>query len=604
MSFSGHPDWRAPMQIGERVAYAAYDRPGAFVLPPTQLAAQTLDESPPLRLDIFQQDRGSAGLERYSILSLALAAQFGLDAARQAAFDAAQNVALSPLPVEGGWLRLNAVQALDLPASLGELLPLDAASLGSMGLALRMDSAATDLFVAALQRGLLAIGAQAWLRVRGVADRLPLTMSFDPAALLTAIKSLGNGAATVDHALLRQRLIDAPQTLGLGLAATSGDILKQPLADAVLDRIVARFATPQPSAADAPTGVRLVFDEAAMRSGTVQWNLAEPLLTPRLFAIEADPLGPLRTLPAGELHDTVVRRHDVRALASGWRTVTVRPNLPQRRIGVVSTQVELQLPAKPPARMFTIKTSTPLAASDRPISVDLRLSPKEALSYQWQTTAVVLSDGRAESIKGPVRKSEREHLLIDAEDFGLRFVPVEAEPAFLAQADVEVECVGTRKGRAWSVRGVLDDVSPSLAFAIPADVQDAQLRASARSRQDGRSCTMAPVDADSLRLDAFSFEGSGSRELELSCEFDDAAAQLVIEIAPEDGTEQPARRRLLKFTRTTPRTHWTWLALSPFRSGYRWRWTAQSPWSEVLQPDTPLRLRSSDASRTNNGAGT
>jgi len=300
----------------------------------------------------------------------------------------------------------------------------------------------------------------------------------------------------------------------------------------------------------------------------------------------------------------VVRRHDVRALASGWRTVTVRPNLPQRRIGVVSTQVELQLPAKPPARMFTIKTSTPLAASDRPIAVDLRLSPKEALSYQWQTTAVVLSDGRAESIKGPVRKSEREHLLIEAEDFGLRFVPIEAEPAFLAQADVEVECVGTRKGRAWSVRGMLDDVSPSLAFAIPADVQDAQLRASARSRQDGRSCAMAPVEADSLRLDAFSFEGAGSRELEAICEFDDDATQRLIEIAPEDGIEQPARRRLLKFTRNTPRAHWTWLALSPFRSGYRWRWTAQSPWSDALQPDTPLRLRSSDASRTNNGAGT
>lgn len=604
MSFSAHPDWRLPMQVGERLAYALYDRPGGFALPPTRLVAQAQDEAPPLRLDVFQQDRGQAGLERYSILSLAFAAEFGLDAARQAAFDAARTMALSPLPTEGGWLRLNAVQALDLPASLNDLLPLDAASLSAMGLALRLDSAATDLFLAALQRGLLAVGAQAWLRVRGVADRLPLTMQFDPAALLAAIRTLANGAGTIDHALLRARLIEAPQTLGLGLAASSGDLLRQPLADAVLDRIVARYATALPSAADAPTGVRLVFDEAAMRSGTVQWNLAEPILTPRLFAIEADPLGPLRSLPAADWEATVVRRHDVRALASGWRSVTVRPNLPQRRIGVVSTQVELQLPAKPPARMFTIKASTPLAASDRPITVDLRLTPKEALAYQWQTTAIVLNEGRAESIKGPLRKSEREHLLVEAGDFGLRFIAVEAEPAFLAQADVEVECSGQRKGRAWSVRGVLDDVSPDLAFAVPVDVEQPQLRASARSRQDGRVRAMAPVPADDLRLDAFSFEGSGSRELELVCEFDDDAAQRLIEIAPEDATEQPARRRLVKFTRAAPRAHWTWLSLSPFRSGFRWRWTAQDPWSEVLQPDTPLRLRSSEASRTDHGART
>ena len=33
MSFSAHPDWRLPMQIGERLAYALYDRPGGFALP-------------------------------------------------------------------------------------------------------------------------------------------------------------------------------------------------------------------------------------------------------------------------------------------------------------------------------------------------------------------------------------------------------------------------------------------------------------------------------------------------------------------------------------------------------------------------------------------
>lgn len=594
MSFAARPDWRSPLAVAERIAYAAYDQPGRFLLPPQALAAHAADGDTPMRLDIVQQDRGNA-LARYSILSLAFAVDFGLDAARLAAFDLGQRVQLAPLAAEGGWLRLDAVQALDLPPALGELLPLDAASLSALNLAVRLDSAATDLFVAALQRGLLAVGANAWLRVRGVAERVPLSLSFDPAALLAAVRALAGGGSEIDAALLRQRLIDAPQTLGLGLAERSGDIPKETLADAVLDRIAARFAAPKPSPANEPAGVRLAFDAAAMAPGRVQWNLADALLAPRLLVLQADPLGPLRTLPAGALHDRIVRRFDVRALASGWRSLSVRANLPDRRVGVVSSQVEVQVPAKPPARMFTLKASAPLAAADKPVSLDLRLSPTETLAYQWQTSAVLLSEGRAETIKGPLRSGEREHLLVGPDDFGLRLLPVEAEPALLQQADIEIECTGTRKGKPWSARGVLDAARPELAFAVPFDVDEASIRAVARARSDGAQRAMAAVPADSLRLDAFSFEGSGSRELALSCEFDDEARQCSIEIAPEDATDDPLRRKRLTFTRAKPKQSWGWLALSPFRSGYRWRWTAQAPWSPVLQPDAPLRLRSSEA---------
>lgn len=600
MAFAARPDWHAPLPIAQRVAYAAYDQPGRFLLPPQALAAAAVEGGSPLRLDIVQQDRGDA-LARYSILSLAFAADFGLDGARQAAFAQGQRVQLAPLPVEGGWLRLDAVQALDLPPALGELLALDAASLGALELAVRLDSAGTDLFVAALQRGLLAVGASAWLRVRGVAERVPLSLDFDPAALLAAVRALGGGSDDVDAALLRQRLVEAPHRLGLGLPERSGEIRAEAIADAVLDRIAARFATPKPSPADAPAGVRLAFDPAAMAAGRVQWNLADALLAPRLLTLQADPLGPLRTLPAGALHDRVVRRFDVRAPASGWRRLSVRANLPERRVGVVSAQVDVQVPARPPARASTLKASASLAATGKPVSLDLRLSPSEALAYQWQVSAIVLCEGRAETLKGPLRSGDSEHLLVGPDDFGLRLLPVDAEPVFLQQADLEVECFGTRKGRPWSARGAIDAARPGLAFALPFDVDDAQIRAVARARADGAQRTMAPVPADGLRLDAFSFEGSGSRELALSCEFDDDARQCGIEIAPEDGIDDALRRKRLSFTRARPQQSWGWLALSPFRSGYRWRWHAQAPWSPVLQPDAPLRLRSSEAALATTG---
>ncbi|MEI2456770.1 hypothetical protein [Lysobacter firmicutimachus] len=602
MSFSGRPDWRNPMNVGERIAFAAYDRPGAFLLPPTELVACGADAEPPLRLDLFQQDRGRAGLERFSILSLGFAAEFGLEAARQAAFDAGQSFALSALPADGGWLRLDAVEALDLPPALGELLPLDVASLGALGLALRLDSAASDLFVAALQRGLLSVSANAWLRVRGVADRLPSTLEFDPAALLSAVRQLGQGQLALDRDLLRERLIEAPQSLGFPAQAPTDGWTPQRLADALLDRIAVRFAALAPTPAEVEPGVRLAFDPAAMPAGRVRWDLAEPMLAPRLFAIQADPLGPLRTMPAA-MHDAVVRRHDVRALSSGWRALTVRPNMPERRVGLAQAQVEVKLPARLPSRPFTIKASAPLDASDRPVRLDLRLSPSEALSYSWQTSAVLLHEGRAEIFKGPLQQSDREHLLIAPEDFGLRLIPVEAEPAFLEQADIDLECAGLRRGKPWSSRGRLDRDAPTLAFAIPPDLEQAAIRGLARARADGRCCALAPVEAEALRLDAFSFEGAGVRELRVDADFDDDAPQLLIELAPEDRIGDPKRRRSLRLSRNAAQADWHWLALSPFRSGYRWRWSPQSPWSPVLQPDTPLRLRSSQIPRTTAGAG-
>jgi hypothetical protein len=74
---------------------------------------------------------------------------------------------------------------------------------------------------------------------------------------------------------------------------------------------------------------------------------------------------------------------------------------------------------------------------------------------------------------------------------------------------------------------------------------------------------------------------------------DDAAPQVLIELVPEDRVDQAGRRALLRLTPAAPAATWGWTALSPFRSGYRWRWAGQADWSAATSPTVPLQLRSS-----------
>ncbi|MGM9424962.1 hypothetical protein [Hydrogenophaga sp. MI9] len=581
--FAGRPDWHAPTHRAGRPVYAVFEQPGRFMAAPRRLRTASF------RLDIYEQDRGDAGLENFSLLQLGFEADFDLDALRELAPDAPPG--LSTLPAEAAWLRLHAAEALSLPPEVTALQPLDIAGLRAMGLTLRLDGPATTLFEGALQTGLLAVGAQAWVRARGLAERWPLTLAVDPAALRAALPATDGPLSA-----LRDRLLDAPESLGFPALRDVPLSHRAQATEALLDRLVERFGALWPGPADEPAGgARLVFDADRMPPGQVSWNLAEPLLCPRLLPIEADPLAPLRELAPAQWAGSLVRRHSVPALGSGWHAITALPNLPGPRAGLLRTQLELTAPPHPPARPFSSQASAPLPADDAPFSLNLRLAPDEPLHYQWKASTFVLNGHQPELVQGPLQTADQRHLVIGPEALGLHLLCVEVDAALLREARVEVHCQGLRNGKAWTVRGQVDGERHRLALALPRDLQDGTLTATALAGD--RSCSAAPqaVTDAGLYLDAFSFEGSGARTLSLRCEFDDGAPQVLVELAPEDRTEEPGRRSLWRLTPVAPAADWGWTALSPFRSGYRWRWAGQTAWSAALSPAQALQLRSSQA---------
>lgn len=588
MSMRGYPDWQAPLTLGGRLAYAAFEQPGRFYAVPAALEARGEGDRPPLQLDLYQQDRGHAGLAEFGLLALRYAADFSLPALYEAAAGMAVAPRFEPLPVESGLLRLTSAAALALPDAVSAPRPLDVAGAGSLAGGVRLDAMAAELFVGALRQGLATLGAEAWIVARGVAARGPGRMDVDLAVLAAA---LGTGPADAGmsddglHAVdaLLDRLAEAPESLGVRLTPSPAPDERRATAQAVLDRLLDRYAVvAAPPAGRAGSWVR--FDRERMATGFATWPLDEPMLAPRCFALRTDPLGPLRQLPLSELEGRVVRRHAVPALATGWQRLVVDTTISLPLLGAATSTLELQAPPHPPLRPTTLRRSLVLEAASLPALVDLRLAPGEALRYEWQAVAFVGS----EAVRGPMRTSERQHLVIVPDDFGVDLVRLEADAGWLSEAVTEFTCRGLRPGGPWQVLGRLDEPPGHATIAVPRDVSVATLEARAAARLDGRRCAMAPVPLASMRLDAFSFDGTGLRTVALR--LDPAHDGCTVELCPEDGAGDPARHARLRLTPAQPEASWTWLALSPFCTGYRWRLAGETRWSDPRQPGTPLAL--------------
>jgi hypothetical protein len=86
--------------------------------------------------------------------------------------------------------------------------------------------------------------------------------------------------------------------------------------------------------------------------------------------------------------------------------------------------------------------------------------------------------------------------------------------------------------------------------------------------------------------------------LDVLCVFDDPALEALLEFLPEDRPDDAMHRTLIRLTPASPKARWTWLALSPFRSGYRWRWAGSAAWSDRLSPEALLTVRTSGRSGT------
>jgi hypothetical protein len=183
-------------------------------------------------------------------------------------------------------------------------------------------------------------------------------------------------------------------------------------------------------------------------------------------------------------------------------------------------------------------------------------------------------------------------VLLGPDQFPVTFVPVEASTALLSLATLDGTC--TQMGNAGQVTSKfdLDAQHPAAAVTDPKGAQDVTLQIQAVT-PSGQTITFGPMPLGNIHLDLCSFPQYGPQTVQIDCTFDPSKKSYAIELVPE--SQSNAQPAVVLFTPEKPSHQWTYLALSPFQPGFRYReyrnpGEAPAPWSDLQAPSLPLHL--------------
>ncbi|MEN3951828.1 hypothetical protein [Iodidimonas sp. SYSU 1G8] len=596
MSLKGSPDWSQPVKAGGGEMYFAHEEPRRIYAPPLDLrVAVEPGGAPALALELIRLTGGADGPHVFGLLTIRFASHFAIAERQESVFLEHPDARVEPLIPRGGFLRFQAAAALDVPEELLTPKPLVWAGAGALTFAAQLGEAATALLNDALTNGMVTVTALAEVDALGLSSRANARVRFNPAALAPMISAAAvNGGSTVEAiTAVLMGLGDTPAFGFIGLASNAD---KLAAAQACAERVIAHYGCLAP-AADPASGPVFVIDTAAMLDGDVTWDLSDETLTPRGFVLASNPLETARQAAANDFRLT--RDAPVVPFATGLHVLSIYPNLPARRVGVLMLSTEVRVRPFLPDRPQTVSASALFRDGDTTRTLPLRLSPAEPVAFDYQTVAFVTGAGGAQRLTGPVLRHEGLHLTIAPASFPVRFLRIESTPALLALATLHISCKGKRGDAAWSAEAGLDAATPSLAIAVPLDVAEGTLSVMATSHDHGRTLRLDTRPLDDCWLDLSSFPTAGPAMAEITCAFDDSAGLAAIECAPEDRLDETAAIGLVRLTPAMPKREWRWLVTNPLRDGFCWRWFRNpgeppAPWSGRVDPAIgPLTLTSS-----------
>lgn len=571
MSLRGVPDWHLPLPAGG--CFAAYEQPDVWFTVPT-----TLEPEPGgYVVDRFAIDPASGPVTRFGVHTLRWEAVHDTAVAVPGA--TLPPTQPRPVPLDGGVARLTGPAHLvdpDGAPALGLSLPLDQAGLSTFAAVVTLDDTSTELALAAHNAGTALIGVDVVLSARGVAARHPATVEVDPARFAAA---LPGPVVEVDD--LRDQLVTAPDTLGIRIlaGAPADDPDRARLADALLDRILARLAVPEPPAAREPEAialgarlpVRLRIDAPA--TGILRWDLTQPLLSPRLFSMAS--AGLVLGAPPAEVHD-----HAPPTLSSGWHEVRVSAALVPPWAGAF-IGFDIQVPPRPPARPQPVRVSRLLdGVSDA--TVPLRLTPAEPLSGSVTGTVVFDSGDQATGAPVPL---DRPAVTLRSDAFAARFLPL-GRTADLADCELTVDWYPDPAAAAPAAASAVLGRGAERSTLVVPDTAEASLRVTAVAA-DGSVAVSPPLACRPLLIDPFLFPGTGARTVDVVADFDaNSPPSIAVELVAEGREDDPTASALLHLARGTPRAQWGRFVGSPFVTGYRWRPAGGGAWSDPRTDDT------------------
>jgi hypothetical protein len=599
MSLQGLPDYQRPLHGLKYEIYHPFEKAGSFVVASSVLEIGTTKTGrPDFLLEMVRGLSPTVPPKPYGVLDFRIRAVHPAEEALALVRKEHPSATVAPPVFRGGFLRLHpAANTGEMPEELYQPIPLSSNGLGVARFVIRLGPSAAAVIEGALKGDVLGLLAWAEMEIEGVAPRVPVKATFDPAELLNALAKLAtNSSAPVVtrdqlEEFFEQDIDKLPLRLDGPLEETSRRDFVEAMADLVRVRygdFVASQRTP------VEFSISLRMHEAS--AGQVSWNLSEPLAAPRAIIASLDPFEAARQLVKTEGLASLVKRTVVPPLSRGTRRLHVAANLPSIRTGSLSLGVHVSAPPRPPHRMHAIQETLEFVPPADAGVVTLKMSVAEPFDYDYVTWAVVERTGTVERLENLPKNHEGATLDLGVEDFPLRFLMVEATASLLHLANIAGVCSGNAKGGRFERRFELTSDTSSVGIGIPSEATLAPLQIEASERGGSKVLHLTLETARSAQLDLTSFREFGPHRVRVECDFGAAASGfLAVDLVAEGSEESPGAIQTLAFTPATPSKEWSYLAASPFRGGYRYRIHAASGdspsrWSELQTPESSLRL--------------
>ena len=587
-------DWGRPVSSSVGLAaFAPYSgHSAALALPQDIVIATGAAGLPDFRLALVRPDNPALPPEPYAQLELRLRARTDINQALLSTDAPLDGLRVAPL--RRGVLVLRPVQALDVPDELLAPIPLSWNGLGACNIALRLSAHAGSVLREALNGRHVLLNALAEIEIAGVAPRLAISANFSTKALFGILQTLADAQGRLAQQDVEALFVQQLASLPLVFSADSAGFEPHVLAAAIVDHVMWQWgdlaASPR---SDAQPAIQLPPPESVL-AGTTLWNLSDPIVARRTLVLAFDPLAAARELATETGQNPAVVEITVPSVATGFHRVSVHANLPAPRLGVAMLGANIRFPAFAPGRPQEIKKTLAFAPPVEGGDIDIRLAPDEPLSWLVSTFALFPKPHGREQIVLDERAGQGPLVALGPDDMPVRFVEIELSAALADIASVTGGISGTHNGSAWTSDFMLSAQNRRGAVVLPRDLLNAALSLTAIARGDARQIPLPPRPARDIFLDLHHLPGFGGHKVLISCVFDSAAALVSIELISE--TAAPDAAEIVAFTPVAPAREWHWLAHSPFKSGFRWRWHAGgAAWSEVVAPGADLALHSSEA---------
>jgi hypothetical protein len=599
MTLYGLPDFNQPIQGEGFQLFFPFEGGDAVLLPEELVLASDAAGNPDLALELVRRLGRFSIADTYGVLDLRVVPRDrgadGLGLLRETV----PSATLRPAAFAGGFVRLQLLQpAGDAPVDLPEPAPLAADGLVTTRIVQKLTPALAALIKGALGGQALALTVVAELALRGVSPRLPLTIAFDPAALLATLLARAEEGRRIARADVLDLFRQDPTLLPIQLSGALPDGMGETFAQALADRVLARFGTFVAAPGERIEPTFALAAPGDVPDGSFSWDLSEPIQVVRPAVLWLDPLAAARSLVQEHGIEAVYREITVPAFPTGVLPVTVLANLPDQRPGVLEIGVTLNAPPDPPRRPQSAITTAVLTPPDDRATLALTLGAGAAPAYRYATYVVLAQGNGINRFESPEREHAGGWLSLSPSDFPVGFVAVEADRALLDLATLQGTVAWTSGMTQGSQSFALDRAVPALALAVPNDATDATIAIEAHARISGQALRLGPLPAKHLHLGVYSFAEYGPHTVSVTCAFDDASQLCAIELASEDRTETDGPPALLVFTPDRPARSWSWFARTPFAPGYRYRPRrdpdqAPAAWSEVQSPFEALTILSS-----------